>query len=341
VSSLAARVAHWAGVRRAQVRLHVGATSVRAEMVVGDAVTWAAEARYAAGTELADAIARLAGELPRPCRSMFVTLEPPVVQRRTIPDLPPVRGAVLPALIAGQDRRFFRRNGEPLVTDAAWVRGNGTRVAYAAAVEHSVVEAIATGARAAGLRVADVTLADDPGGLSLLPPTEREGRARTWRRRVRRLATATAATWVVAGALYALRVNWEDRQIDAGLTAAEAPLAALRTARAELRSAEAAVVALRAADVERGRALGALGAIAGALPDSAVMLSLVWTRDGSGSIDGIAKRAADVVTALQDVEAAADARLEGRIQRESVAGRDWERFTILFGRPLGLIRGND
>ena len=56
---------------------------------------------------------------------MTVALEPPLVQVRTLADLPPVRPADLATLVAAQASRYFRKNGGALVTDAVWVRRDG------------------------------------------------------------------------------------------------------------------------------------------------------------------------------------------------------------------------
>ncbi len=289
-----------------------------------------------------ETIARLAAELPQPGRRVTVRLERPLVQLRTIRDLPPVRAALLPQLVAAQERRFFRRNGRPLVTDAVWVGDHGARVARAAAVEQPVVEAIAAGARAAGLFLVAIAPADEPGVLSLLPPAEMQARARVAGGRLRRLTIATAAVWVIAGGLFVGRLTWERRQVETALAAMEEPLAAVRAARIELRAAESAVAAMRAMEERRGRALTTLGAIARALPDSVVATSLLWTTDGSGALSGVGRRAGEAVAALERAGAVSQPRLDGHVVREHVAGRDWERFTLLYGkRDEGRGKGSD
>jgi hypothetical protein len=317
----------------AVLHLAVGPSVVRAAIGQPSAPAWAAECPWDSETDLVDVIARLASGLPQPARHMTVTLERPLVQLRTIRDLPPVRARVLPALVASQDRRFFRRNGRPLVTAAAWVRDQGARVARAAAVDEPVVEAIAAGARAAGLAVADVRPANDPAPLSLVPAAERDARAHGTRRRVVRLAIATATAWVAAAGLFAGKLRWERRAIEAALVAVEAPLAALRSARAEVRRVDAAVAAMREAERRRGRALATLDAITRALPDSVALSSLVWTGDGEGTLGGVGPRAAEVVTALRRAQAVPGPSLVGQVTRETVAGREWERFTIRYGHP--------
>jgi len=56
----------------------------------------------------------------------------------------------------------------------------------------------------------------------------------------------------VAGALYAVRLVIERRDVDAQLAAADAPLAAMRDVRREMRTAEAMVLGLAEARRTRG-----------------------------------------------------------------------------------------
>src|SRR5205807_7407643 len=117
-------------------------------------------------------------------------------------------------LVARQAGRFFRGNGHPLVTDAAWVGGTTSGVARAAAVEEPVAEAIAAGARAAGLWLVALAPAEGPERLSLLPASERESRERRSRGWTRRLAAATAAIWLGVGGIYLTRLSWERRRVE-------------------------------------------------------------------------------------------------------------------------------
>src|SRR5437773_303718 len=154
------------------LRLRIGRSSLRAESVEHGAVVWAGEASYSNVAELADAIARLAAEPPRACRRVVVALERPPVQVRTLTELPPVKQRHLAALVAQQAGRFFRKTGQPLVTDAAWIGNGAMRVARAAAVEQALVEGVAAGARAAGLWLVGIAPADEPTTLTLLPRSE-------------------------------------------------------------------------------------------------------------------------------------------------------------------------
>jgi Tfp pilus assembly protein PilN len=300
-------------------------------------VIWSAQAAYANLGELSDAIARLAAEPPRRCKHVVVTLEHPPVQLRTLSDLPPVNARALAALVAHQAGRFFRKNGKPLATDAVWVANGASRVARAAAVEEPLVEAIVAGARAAGLSLERITPADENAPLLLLPMAERAARRRAEQRLTRRLTIGAASVWLAAGVLFACRLAWERRAVEREFAALGGPLGAVLAARRELRQAELAVRAVTQVEQTRGRSLALLGAVAAALPDSAVVTSLNWKADG-GVISGLARRAADVVARLERSGALPGPRLEGPTVRETAGGREWERFTIAFGRETGDAR---
>lgn len=336
-------------VRMGTLRLRVSAASVHVESIHSGVVTWAGEASYASLEDLTDTVARLAAEPTRPCRRLTVTLERPVVQLRTLVDLPPVRAKALAALVAHQPARFFRKNGRPLVTDAVWVHDElqdaktpRRKKARAAAVEEPVVESIVAGARAAGLRLDGITPAGEPTGLSLLPAGERASRSRIARVRLRRLALVAAVAWLAAGGLFLGRVTSERRRVGIELAAIEQPLNAVLAAKRELREAEATVLAVEAVARDRGAAASLLVAVARTLPDSAVITSLTWSAGGEGMFSGAARRAADVLARLERVRGFEGARFEGPIVREAIGGREWERFTILFGtRDSGLGTRDD
>ena len=312
------------------LRLRVGRSVVRAEASQHGALVWMAEAGYQDVAELADVIARLAAEAPAGCRRLEVALERPRAQLRTLSDVPPVKSRELKALVEHQASRYFRRNGQSLVTDAVWIGKGSERTVRAAAAEEPLVEAIAAGTRAAGLALTTIGPVDETTPLVLLPVSERARRERAAGRRVRRLAVATVAIWVAAGTLFVARLAWERRAVERELVVLERPLSAALAARRELRDAETTVTAVAAAERLRGRSLGTLARIAAALPDSAVLTSFAWSDAGTGLIAGAARRAADVIAAF-DRAGAVMPRLEGPVVRETVAGRAWERFAVTFG----------
>jgi hypothetical protein len=235
-------------------------------------------------------------------------------------------------MIGEQAGRFFRRNGDALVTDATRVRVGATTVVRAAAVDEPLVEAIGAGARAAGLWLESMAPAEAGTTLSLLPRTEREYRNRAARHRTRRLAIIACGAWLGAAALFAGRLVWERRTVERELAALAKPVAAILEARRELRDAETTLNAVTTAEHERGRALAVLSAVAGALPDSSVVTSFVWRADGSVVLLGAARQATDVVARLDRLSVLSSVRLGGPVVREPIAGRDWERFSILLGQ---------
>ncbi|HET9387575.1 MAG TPA: hypothetical protein VFO67_20740, partial [Gemmatimonadales bacterium] len=313
------------------LHLTVDTGVVRAEARRGGIVVWAGEAPYETLVDLTDVIARLAAVPSERCRQLRVSLERPPAQTRTLKDLPPVRDRDLPALVAAQAGRFFRRNGAPLVTDAIWVTNGKGRVTQAAAVEEPLLVAIVAGAAQAGLVVESIGAAGLSPQLQLLPTAERAIRSRANRRSLIRLGVSACALWLIAGALFGARLIKERHDIDAELAAAEVPLAALRDVRREMRAAEAMVISLADARRSRGKALATLARLKAAIPDSAVLTSYRWRADGSGVLAGASRRAADVLAAVERSRAVGNPRIEGAIVREAIAGRDWERFTIVFG----------
>ncbi|HEV8381577.1 MAG TPA: hypothetical protein VGQ29_08330 [Gemmatimonadales bacterium] len=318
-------------VRPAMLHLSVGNSSVHAEATRAGVVIWAGEATYESPGDLAEVIARLAAAPAERCRRLRVTLERPPAQTRVLTDLPPVKDRELPSLVANQAGRFFRRNGAPLVTDATWVSNGNGRVTHAAAAEEPLLLAIVAGAAEAGLILDRITAAGVSPQLQLLPAAERTDRDRARRRNVLRLGAAALTVWFLAGLIFGAHLVVERRDVEAELAAANAPLAALREVRHEMRTAETMVQQLADARRARGEALATLARLNAALPDSAVLTAYTWRSGGSGIIAGAGRRAADVLAALDRGRAVPNARIEGAIVREVLAGHAWERFTILFG----------
>jgi hypothetical protein len=317
------------------LQLRVGESAVHAEATRAGVVIWAGEATYESPEDLTEVVARLAAAPAERCRRLQVTLERPPAQTRTLTDLPPVRERELPSLVANQAGRFFRRNGASLITDAAWVtNGNGApRVTQAAAVEEPLVLAIVAGAAQAGLSVESITPAGTSARLQLVPTAERAARERARGRTIVRGGVAVAVAWVLAGLAFGGRLIIERRAMEVELAAADAPLAALREVRLEMRTAESMVRELAEARRTRGQALAALARVNAALPDSSVLTSYTWRSGGGGSgiIASAGLHAADVLAGVERRRAVPNPRLEGAIVREVLAGRDWDRFTILFG----------
>lgn len=322
---------------RARLKLRVGQGMARAELVRGSAVLWAGEAPFASLAELEHAVSQLAAREPLPVRpaALDAELEPPLVQLRTLRGLPPVRASQLRALVATQASRFFRRNGKPLVTDACWATGEGRRqgVAVAAAAEEPLVEAVLDGARTAGLVIETIRPAGTPPGtrLGLVPQAERRRRYQRAVLSLRRLALLAGLTWVAAGGVFLVRLERERVAVARELARLERPAEAVRAARRALGQAAAMVETLDRASVARGLVAARAVAVAAAMPDSAFLTSLTLDATGRGELGVVARRAAAVLEALDQSGAVVSPRVEGAVVREAVAGRDRERFTVVFG----------
>lgn len=310
------------------LRLRLGRSVARAELVFRGEVLWAAEARYTTPEELEEAVSRLAAEksLPARPRALLVELEPPLAQVRTIRGLPPVRASQLRALVATQAARFFRRNGKPLVTDACWTGPKGRRegTARAAAAEEPWLDAVIRGAELAGVVVEAVRPAGTPVELrlDLMPPAERRRRRARALFSLRRLAGAAALAWLAAAGVFLARLRAERAEVDREIARLEPSARALGAARRAVADAARVVETLEGAASARGRVLAHLAALAAALPDSAFVTRLDIDAGGSGEMS---------VTARPSAGVALGSRLQGAVVRETIAGRDWERFVIAFG----------
>ncbi len=318
--------------------LRIGCNTIAASLVRRGVVLWAGQAAHERPDDLGEAIARIAAEesLPVRTRRLRVVLEPPLVQVRELRGLPPVRRSALRSLVALQAGRFFRRNGKPLVTDATWERRTTgkPRVAWAAAVEEPWLDAITSGARAAGLQVEAITPADECGGavLELVSSDEQARRRGIDRLTVRRLAIGAASAWVAAVAIVTIRLTREERRIERELAALDAPAKAVMLARRRLGETARTVEPIGRAELERQTVLAHVAAIVGVLPDSSYLTSLAVDALGGGSLTGAAKQAPLVAAALERAQVVVGPRLVGPTVREIVAGREWERFTLSFGR---------
>ncbi len=314
--------------------LRVGATSLEARVERGRQQLWAGQSEYHTREELADAIARLVAEpeILRSGKRLVVELLRPVVQLRTLNDVPPVRSALVRPLVEQQAQRYFRKNGCPLVLDAVRTGGLRSRTVQAAAVEEPVIQAIAEGARAGGFQLEQVRPAEWPElGLSLLMKEERDRRTRNARLSIRRLGIAVALLWLgaVAAGIGSHRV--QSRAVEEQLGRLVRSVAAIAEARRQLHLAESSIARLDLEQAMKVRQTRLVLAIAGALPDSAFLTSLDLDSTGSGRITGYAARASEVLARLDGADVVTAPELESRQPRQSIAGREWENFSIRFG----------
>jgi hypothetical protein len=312
--------------------LRVGAHRLIAEARCGTRVVWTGEAAWEAAADLASVLGELvaAPEVKRSFRTLSVVVERPLVQIRRLTDVPPVRARVLKALVQTQAARYFRKNGIPLVTDARWAGRRGDRAAQLCAMEAPLLEALASGAQAAGLRLVSVVPADGI-GLSLLPPSSRAAHLIRLRRSTLRWAVAALVAWSVVAATSLGRLTLERQRVDRELQRLEQPAAALQALRQDMRSAREMLAAVDAAE-RAGRDLSRqLADVAAAVPDSAFLSALTLTAAGNGTVTGYARRASEVAARFDRAAGLRAPRLEGRLTRELLLGREWDRFTMAFG----------
>lgn len=260
-----------------------------------------------------------------------VVLGASVVQRRLLTELPQVRSAVLRELVQQQQKRFFRRNGRPLVTDAVWEqnREKTGRHVIALAVEERLVEAVVAAMIEGGLRVGRVT--DEAGRFHLMPrgivAVQRD--IQWYQTRLLLIASGVALAAGLAGRWARLRLA--ERALDTQLTQLAPALAGLREARRRLGEAEDMVRTIDAEASTRGDVRQRLARIVLSLPDSAYLTSLALERTGAASLSGTAKEAAAVVSALEKGRGLRRIRLDGQQLIDGTGGRRWERFSILAG----------
>ena len=317
--------------RRGVLVIRIGRNAVRAELWRGRAHLWAWEAPYTDISTLSAVIGQVATSAPSPCRRVRVELESPPVQIRTVRGLPPVTRDELSELVGHQVRRFFRVNGKRLATDAVWILRDGERVAKAVAVDETLLEGLATGARGAGLVIESVVVADMDVRLRPRTSAERADQTRAVRRHLKALCAVAVGVWAGVGLLFAAQLLLRHRALDQELWELKAPLAAVSVARREIQGVQAAVTAIHQAERSRRGALEEFAAVTRALPDSVVLISYAW-QAGPGmrvSLAGSAQHAASVLGSLAaSTLSSGQPRLEGPTVRETIAGHAWERFSI-------------
>jgi hypothetical protein len=193
--------------------LSVACEQVRAVLLsrAKDRIDWAGAAEWQTTDELSDAIARLAAETGRRVGRTRVVLERSVIQARTLDPAPKLGPVAARRYVALEAPRLFRKNGVPLVTDAALVDVDGTRKAlWAVAVAEPVLQAVLKGCSAAGLIVEGVgpasevlpRVAESNGNAELAFPNSASaevittGRGGTWRSRIVPVSPIAPPAWV-------------------------------------------------------------------------------------------------------------------------------------------------
>jgi hypothetical protein len=131
-------------------------------LVERKAIAWAGRADYARLADLAEAVARLAGESGRPVRRVRAVLERETVQLRSVVPAPPLKPGAVRRYVSLEAPRLFRTNGAPLVTDARLMPVGAKEMAlWAAAASEPLVRAVLDGCTEAGLEVESLGPAAD------------------------------------------------------------------------------------------------------------------------------------------------------------------------------------
>lgn len=316
-------------LRRALLECTVGPARLHAALWRGKRLMWEAELPPVPLHELGAVLRALGESSPGglPGRLRY-RLEPPLVQHRSLADLPAVSRRELARLVAHNAGRYFRQNGHRLLTAGAWDGAPGG-MARLIAAEVNVLGALVDAARAADCLVEDIVATTPaPPTLSLLPPGEVARRRAVWLGRLARASRGLGALLGLLGAAYVGRLTWEDRRLARELARLEAPRAALARVRREASAAEAMLAALIQAEAERGDLAGRLAVLTLALPSEGLVERITLTREGRGEIEG---RAADVAAMLARLTRVGPAALPRPVTREPGPTGMLEQYLLRLG----------
>lgn len=151
--------------------LSITPAAVHAVLCDSGTVRWAGSAAYGSNADLAEVVARLAGECsPRPRRARVV-LSRDLVQVRSRSPAPPLRDRHLARYVGLEAPRLFRQQGVPLAAGAVVHRlGAGRTVFVAVAASQPLVEAVTDGCSQAGVALDGIGPAGDIIALALASP---------------------------------------------------------------------------------------------------------------------------------------------------------------------------
>lgn len=246
------------------------------------------------------------------CRQVTFQVEPPLVQKRSLYDLPPMPEPELRELVRDDVRRFFRAGDAHLVSDAAWLQADdGTMVARAVAVDVGLVRLLEGAAERVGVRRVRVSPAGEDGTALVLESPER--RAERHRRSVwTTVGSGLVATlaWAVALGVHLVDLRMDRSVLDEELARLQAPLASLEVVRAQVRDLRPLMESIETTGARRGWATRMLMMVTEALPPGTYLESMELWADGSGFLVVLGPDPVDVIRRLHDA-GCADASLRG------------------------------
>lgn len=316
------------------LHLSVEPTRLAAELRDRRKPVWSGECALESGDELSHALDELltTPDLYGRVRRLVVRVAPPIVQLRTLTDLPPVRSRPLDALVHTQAGRFFRRNGAPLVTAAAWGAGKrGQRPAQAAAIEEPWLAELSTVAARHGITDVQVSPDAHP-ALDLRLPAWERTRQTFERRRVHRALLLATLAWLGVFAIDTTRLVRERTALDAGIAALAPGSEAVSRVARQADAITAMVDTIAAADARRRQSAREVAALVAALPDGAHLSRLEWSADAGGQLAGAAPSAAAVAAAIEASGVVDSVRAGATGARLMTPAGEREGFSISFSR---------
>lgn len=345
---------------RSRLGLALDADSVRAVVVRGRRLRWAASAPYGDAADLADAIAHLAAECPIRVRDARLAVSWPLAQLRVteFPHRLSHREIIDHVRLA--QRQFFLQNGSPLVVGALLLEkipDSDSRSVVLVAVALDLLEATATGIAAAGLRLTNAAPAciwllrsqaialslseqvedgtaflaacaaasSDSPSISLMPPSQQAAERSRLDATVRRWALASAAALALATTSEIVAVDRARRNADLELSTMASALLRVEGIRRDLDRATGALTLFDART--KSRSVRLLADVARALPPEAFLTALRWEAGDRVVLSGLAPRSSAAIAALERAPGVSRARLSGAVTRETVGPREYDRFT--------------
>lgn len=319
------------------LHLSVEPTRLVAELRVRRKSVWSGECALEPDDDLSHALDELFAnpDLTGRVHRLLVRIAPPIVQLRALTDVPPVRHRPLDALVRTQASRFFRRNGAPLVTSAAWAPGKrGLRPALAAAIEEPWLAELGEVASRHGIAEVRVTPEGHPNLALRLPAWERTRQARE-RRQVRRALLLAGLAWLGVLAIDTTRLVRERAALDAGIAALAPGSEAVSRVARQADAITAMVDTIRVADLRRRQSAREVAALLGALPDGAHLSRLEWSANAGGQLAGAAPSATAVTAAIEGTGIVDSVRSGGAGTRLTTPVGEREAFSVTFTRRPG------
>ena len=259
---------------------------------------------------------------------LLLLLAPPVIEIRTLTDLPTLSPNELRRTVGTQATRFFRARSQSVVTDAISVRKIGSREVRAAAID-ALLEQALIGASA--------------GRAILIRPSGKRYERLDLSRASHARRAASRWSWLLAAAaLLAISLASFDRWLSQANAAAQSELDRLRVPAREADMRKREIAALSAArdaisesGSQRGKLLMRLARLGTSIPTGSFLNSIDLTESGAVQVQMTARRAADVEAAFRSkgFNIASISSLSGAAATDGLS-----RLTILAQQRIGVAR---